>query len=251
MLRTTRNVHGYSVQATDGSIGHVSDAYFDDAKWGVRYLVVETGPWLFGRTVLVSPQNVVEIHDEDEAVEVSLTKESVKTSPDVDTAKPISQLKEEEFHRHHQIPVYWGGTGLWGYGVQPGDIPSTRFNPTQQRAAPTADEVVGPDYHLRSAEELAGYAIEADGELVGRVESLIFETPQWAVRFLSCSELNDGNGRLLLDRSWLRDIDWLQSKVQVSVSREAILSAPTLPPDAMPGEQYERQLFDHFNSRSR
>ena len=48
---------GYDIAATDGSLGKVSNLFFDDHTWSVRYLVVDTG-WLFGRKVLISPQSI-------------------------------------------------------------------------------------------------------------------------------------------------------------------------------------------------
>ena len=56
MLRSIKEIIGYDLLATDGSIGHVKDFYFDDEAWGVRYVVVDTGGWLSGRMVLLSPE---------------------------------------------------------------------------------------------------------------------------------------------------------------------------------------------------
>jgi hypothetical protein len=58
MLRSISDLHGSAVHASDGDIGSVNQAYFDDESWGVRYLVVETGNWLNDRQVLVSPYSV-------------------------------------------------------------------------------------------------------------------------------------------------------------------------------------------------
>ena len=55
MLRSLKELQGYTISATDGDIGSVHDFYFDDQHWTVRYLVVDTGGWLSGRRVLVSP----------------------------------------------------------------------------------------------------------------------------------------------------------------------------------------------------
>jgi len=58
MLRSTKELEHYAIGATDGDIGHVNDFYFDDDAWVVRYLVVDTGTWLAGRTVLISPISI-------------------------------------------------------------------------------------------------------------------------------------------------------------------------------------------------
>ena len=46
MLRNVNNLIGYSIRALDGELGKVSEFYFDDFTWSIRYLVVDTGNWL-------------------------------------------------------------------------------------------------------------------------------------------------------------------------------------------------------------
>ena len=55
MLRSIKQLHGAKLGASDGEIGHVKDFYFDDQNWAVRYVVADTGSWLPGRQVLISP----------------------------------------------------------------------------------------------------------------------------------------------------------------------------------------------------
>jgi hypothetical protein len=58
MLRRIRELQGFGIDATDGPIGRVRELLFDDHRWVVRYLVVDTGKWLPGRRVLISPISV-------------------------------------------------------------------------------------------------------------------------------------------------------------------------------------------------
>lgn len=55
MLRSIEELRGYTIGAIDGDIGSVDDFYFDDERWAVRYLVADTGGWLGGRKVLITP----------------------------------------------------------------------------------------------------------------------------------------------------------------------------------------------------
>jgi hypothetical protein len=55
VLRSSKDIEGCAIGANDGQIGYVTDLYFDDQAWIVRYLVVATGSWLAGRKVLISP----------------------------------------------------------------------------------------------------------------------------------------------------------------------------------------------------
>jgi hypothetical protein len=49
MLQVGTAINGYKIEASDGTIGSVSDFLFDDRTWKVRWLVVDTGNWLTGR----------------------------------------------------------------------------------------------------------------------------------------------------------------------------------------------------------
>jgi hypothetical protein len=77
----TSDVVGYSVEAVDGSIGKVDEATYDA---GSAYVVVDTGPWIFGKKIML-PAGVVERADhEDECVYVDRTKEQIKNAPEFD-----------------------------------------------------------------------------------------------------------------------------------------------------------------------
>ena len=72
---------GYSVEATDGGIGKVDEATYEA---GGSYLVVDTGPWIFGKKVML-PAGVVDRLDPDaETVFVSRTKDEIKNAPEYD-----------------------------------------------------------------------------------------------------------------------------------------------------------------------
>src|SRR3954465_14046278 len=93
---------GKTIQAVDGEIGSVDDLYFDDQTWSVRYLVVDTGKWLSGRKVLVSPEAIVKPWHHEAKIAVTLTTEQIRSSPDIDTAVPVSRAAEAGLHRHYQ-----------------------------------------------------------------------------------------------------------------------------------------------------
>jgi hypothetical protein len=74
-----RNVVGYGVEATDGSIGKVDDATYEV---GSSYLVVDTGPWIFGKKVML-PAGVIESVDHDkEKIVVDRSKDEIKNAPE-------------------------------------------------------------------------------------------------------------------------------------------------------------------------
>jgi len=58
MLRGIGDLKRFSIAATDGNLGSVSDLCFDDRSWAVRYLVIDAGRWFPGRRLFVSPISV-------------------------------------------------------------------------------------------------------------------------------------------------------------------------------------------------
>ena len=72
---------GYHVHASDGDIGKIDEAS-DQA--GSSSVVVDTGPWIFGRKVVLPAGTIDRVDDADRKVYVSLTKDQIKDSPELD-----------------------------------------------------------------------------------------------------------------------------------------------------------------------
>jgi hypothetical protein len=77
MLRPFDDLRRYTIGAIDGDVGQLHDAYFDFASWTVRHLVVDTGNWLPGRHVLVSPRAVASIDAVVQRIVTNLTKQQI------------------------------------------------------------------------------------------------------------------------------------------------------------------------------
>ena len=114
MLSRMEKLIGMSIRASDGEIGKVRDVYFDDHRWGGRYLVVDTGGWLEGRKVLISAVSVMSVDWEKSVVQIGLTRQRVEASPQIDTDKPVSRQHEADFLGYYGYPSYWGGPFMWG-----------------------------------------------------------------------------------------------------------------------------------------
>ena len=81
MLYKSTSLTGYKLNGLDGDVGKVKEFYFDDLCWTVRYLVADTGNWLFGRQVLISPHWLVAVNTEDQSITIDLTKKQIEDSP--------------------------------------------------------------------------------------------------------------------------------------------------------------------------
>ena len=75
------NLTDFDVEALDGGIGKVDEATYEI---GDAYLVVDTGPWIFGKKVLLPAGMIERVDRDDEMVFVGLTKEQIKNAPEFD-----------------------------------------------------------------------------------------------------------------------------------------------------------------------
>lgn len=106
-LRSTKDVSGHSIQATDGELGHVDDFIIDDETWAIRYLVIDTKNWLPGKKVLISPQWINRISWEDSKVFVNLSRETIREAPEYDEDEGITRDYESKLFHHYNLQEYW------------------------------------------------------------------------------------------------------------------------------------------------
>jgi hypothetical protein len=205
MLRNASDLKGFAIRATDGDIGAVEDIYFEDETWTVRYLTVDTGGWLGGRVVLISPILIRQADWQSKRLDAALTQEQLKNSPDINTHQPVSRQHESEYFAYYGYPVYWGGPYMWGSSFLPGGL-----------AVPIAAalEVPGPvsdpaDSHLRSSHEVTGYNIEAaDGE-IGHIAGFVMDDETWAIRYIEVATRNWWPGKkVLVSPAWIERVSW-------------------------------------------
>jgi hypothetical protein len=105
---STTNLDGFEVEATDGGIGKVDEATNDV---GGSYIVVDTGPWIFGKKVLL-PAGVIETVDLDEQkVYVNRTKDEIKNSPEFDEANYRDRTYRD------RVGTYYGRGGTTGRDI--------------------------------------------------------------------------------------------------------------------------------------
>jgi hypothetical protein len=106
-LRSARDVSGHGIHARDGELGHVEDYLVDDQAWAIRYLIVDPRNWWPGAHVLISTEWITAVHWNDSTVEVSLTKDAVRSAPPYDPSAGVSRSYETLYHRHHGRRGYW------------------------------------------------------------------------------------------------------------------------------------------------
>jgi uncharacterized protein YrrD len=106
-LSSMRRVDGYSIRALDGEIGRVEDFIIEDENWTIRDIVVDTRTWLHGKHVLVAPEWVAGIDEQEKVVSLELSQEEVKESPPYDPNQPVNRQYEVHLYDYYGRPKYW------------------------------------------------------------------------------------------------------------------------------------------------
>jgi PRC-barrel domain len=245
MLRDASELEGLVIRASDGELGTVKEFYFDDSSWAIRYLVVETGRWLGGKEVLISPYSILKTDWKARQVDVALTKKQVENSPSVDTKLPVSRQHESDYLGYYGYPYYWGGPCLWGSEYYP--LGLTTPADASQRKDLDKDHATAQDTHLRSTLGVSGYSMETvDGD-IGHVHGFVLDEEAWAIRYIVVSTTNWWPGKkVLVSPEWIRKVSWSEYKLHTDLTREAIKSAPEYIESRKMDRKYEDKLHEHY-----
>lgn len=252
MLRSVEELYGFTIEAADGRAGTVHDLYFDSQEWVVRYLVADTGGWLAGRKVLISPYAVKEADWDEAELRVRLTRTQVEGSPHIDLDKPVSRQQVVELHEYFGWPAYWGGSMTMGTAT-PGVYPMVMAGIAQveeDMRAGGPEETYRGDPRLRSSRVVSGYDIDAvDGE-IGHVEDYLLDDKDWVIRYVVVDTRDWLPGRkVLVSPGWVEKVDWAETAVRVALTREQVKSSPEYDPDSPPSRDYEARLHEHYGQR--
>jgi uncharacterized protein YrrD len=264
-MHLAKQLEDQELCARDGAIGHVKDFYFDDQHWHVRYVVVDTGLWLTGRNVLISSAALSRQPNDAQRLSVDLTKEQVRNSPDIDTAKPVSRQHEEQLHDYYAWPYYWNGPYMGGGVSPPIGSPAA---PTEAAVHTSRAPLEGPvgetlghgaawrgrgdDPHLRSVSAVRGYHIDASNGAIGHVEDFVLDDATWAVRYLLIKTRNWLPGKkVIVSPRQIRKVSWLDSSVSINLTRETLKGAPEFDASRPITADYTDRLEAHYRDMQR
>lgn len=248
MKRSLKELEGFSLKEIDGELGKVEDFYFDDQSWTIRYLIVRTGSWLSDKKVLISPSVLQQPDWDNKEFPVKLTKKQIENSPDIDTDKPVSRQQEEQLASYYPWEGYWGtdpdehGAGI--FGAMPSDLYESGNVPVENTVNTVNEH---SDQHLRSADEVKGYAIHATDGQIGKVQDFIVDDRNWKISFLV---VDTGTwldrDLVLLSTKWITGVKWDNSIVIVNISTDAVQNSPAYDESQMNDNVYEKNLYDYY-----
>jgi hypothetical protein len=247
MLLAGSALKGYAIRAQDGRIGSVHDLLFDDSRWTIRWLVVDTGTWLPGRKVLLHPASVSRADHELREISVALTEAQVRGSPDISEDKPVSLQMQRGLYDYYGWDPMWGG-GYFGAGAMASPMSARPFfGGTGMLGADHATALDDADPHLRSLAAVTGYHLQAtDGE-IGHVENMLVDDAAWDIRYLIADTRNWLAGKQVLIAPFaVVEIVWEDRIIRLNVSRTHIRSSPPWDPTTLIDDAYQAGLHHHY-----
>ena len=92
------DITGYKVEATDGEIGEIAK---EVDERGSTYIVVDTGPWIFGKSALLPAGVIQRIDHENEKIYVDHSKDQIKDAPTFDEDAEHDETYRRPFAEHY------------------------------------------------------------------------------------------------------------------------------------------------------
>jgi sporulation protein YlmC with PRC-barrel domain len=242
-----KEMTGYAIHGKDGQIGNVHDVYFSDDSWTVRYLVVDTSIWIFGKKVLVSPHAVRRVDLQQQKVFLDLTKSQVENGPELLPDLPLEREQEATYNEYYRWPLYWH-IGTLSYHVTTEFKGPAGAGPITERP-PIPEEAQGPmpEPRLRSLNSVTQYEFTARGGDIGKANDALIDPRNWTIRYL----VVDTNaflpgGKVLVAPDWIEGIRWQDEKVAADLERQAVETAPEFDLNRRLTRTYERRLMRHY-----
>lgn len=247
MLQAVRKFIKMKVRGTDGICGHIQDIYFDEEKWTLRYFLLDTGGWLPGKLVLISPLAIDDIDFKNKILEVNLSKDQIDKCPNPSEHAPITRQMEENYANYYEYPHYWPGMGIWpavGYDL----AYYSRFQNhghTDQETQSLKNKKI-KDQHLRTANELKSYSLVAIDGKFGHLEDFIVDDETWELRYLVIDTINWWPSKvIILSPQWIEKIDWVELEIILGLDKVKIKNSPLYTEENL-DRDYEINLYDYY-----
>lgn len=250
-MRTTfGSLKHYAMAGTDGELGKIKDLYFDDSSWTVRYLVVDTGNWLTGRRVLLSPESITHIDHMNRVVNVGLTRDKIAEAPPVDSHIPVTRqatLAMDQFYGWHHT---WISGGLIDFQVPTanyGPLVTPPALPEEVQAAWTARRSLDPN--LQSLNDVNGYSIEpadSDDKLASFADAVINEST-WRIPYVVVDVGNwFADKHVVLPVHRVRHLDGHRQRVVIDMQAAMFEGAPKFAGIETLDERQEGAVIAYF-----
>lgn len=229
----TQDFKKYSILAEDGKFGSVFDFYFDEDTFLLRYLVVDSEPFLLRNLVLISPIIFRKINLAEKTIELSITKKEIADSPGLDSGEVVSSQYEKTYNDHFSWPYYWGSYGNSTWAAGPYGI-NEEYGTQVRKSTDDIEEKNNlirdaKSNSLRSLREVRSYSIRgSENEEFGHIQGFILNPDTLSFDFVVIDTVNYlPSKNILLRPEWIENILWQSKVVKIKLSKKLIKSAPS------------------------
>jgi hypothetical protein len=237
MLVNLEELNGSTIHAVDGEIGQVTDVYFDDRHWTIRFMVVDISPWVpLSEKTLISPISLLEYDIKEQQLNVSITKDKVKNSPQIDEHETVSREFEKNYFDYYAYGYYWGGAGAWGEYAYPMALVNPKTLPKDSKESENAKTT----NHLCSTNEITHYGIDALDGKKGYIKDFICDTHSWSLLYIVVDTRDwlPGGKKVLISPKHLDKLNWEEKTVTCNLSFEQIKACPEYNEDKLNDVEY-------------
>lgn len=220
MKQNLKSLIGFTLTATDGDIGKIKDFYFDDESWSVRYIIVDTGNWLTGRVILLSPEALYLPDRKKNTVSTNLSLDQIEKSPNVNTEKPVSRQQEINLYTYYSWNAYWASSGVVRYNHMGLPVIEDELNKKDENK------------HLRSTNQVIDYNVKANDGDIGDVEDFIVEETNWKIEFIIIDTGKWFTGKkVLLSPDKIKAINWNTGNLVIDSTIKKVKNSPIYDPE--------------------
>lgn len=205
------DIWSYRVHARDGTLGAVTDLYFDDVYWQIRYLVVTGGSAKAARRKwLLAPETISRTDRECGLISMALRQAEVHGSPAVAAERTLPRQEESRLRTHYGLADYW---------------------PAQPAPGVVAPSPPGDGHQLHSLGAILGYRVCAGPDDIGCLSDLVIDDHSWEIESIEV----EANPWLPTKRFWvqpayIQQVRGSRQQIALTIPREAVLRGLTSEP---------------------
>ncbi|HEX2866329.1 MAG TPA: PRC-barrel domain-containing protein [Ignavibacteriales bacterium] len=239
MLHSVKELEGFDILAADGAMGKVYEFYFSDSDWFIQYLIADIGHWLYGKFVLLEPQDLLQPDTEKKIFPVALTKDQVGQSPDIST-------KKIKIHRNAYLVNEYGWPNF--FETSEGFYSDVISESELSKDGITRHPREHYDPHLRSTWEITGFRLHASDGEIGHVEDLFFDDSNWRIRYL-CVNLRNwlpGGKKVLIPVLLVSRVDAEGQSIYLDIQREKIKHCPEFHSSSLKDARFKEDIMKYF-----
>ncbi len=227
MIRSAKSMLGYRLAASDGTVGHVRDFYFDEQSGEIRHLLVDLGWHLPGRKVLIDPPLLGSPDWVHRTIPTVMTREAVRHSPKPGTDKPVFRQLQEQMRNFYEWAPHW--------------------TPLSGEPEPQPELSLSGDARLRSVHHLTGYKVETNAGPIGHIADFVIDCGKWRIalcvldpdRAILSHQCSFPLGQIEL-------FDWENRRLRVGFENWALTDCPEHRLVDLDDPSYEQRVREYY-----